>query len=217
MADTWFFMENGKQSGPVSAGQLKQLAAAGRVQADSLIWKEGLAEWIPASRVNGLFYASQMPPSPPPPPPIAHAPPPPPSAMPVPTPTGPNEIIFPSSLPVTMGRVAEAINRLGSVTEQNQSQQYVTGRIKFGLQSVKVRVSVVPAGPNQCRVVLQGSSDDVWGAGAKNATRRLMEMLRNLDNPGYKPDRLGIHPLALVGLIIGFVILVIIIMQVIGF
>lgn len=133
-----------------------------------------------------------------------------------PTPTGPNEITFPSSLPATMGRVADAIKRLGSVTEQNQLQQYVTGRIKFGLQSVKVRVSVVPAGPGQCRVVLQGSSDDVWGAGAKSATRRLMEMLRNLDNPGYQPDRLGMHPLALAGVIVGFVILMIIIMGLIS-
>jgi len=35
--------------------------------------------------------------------------------------------------------------------------------------------------------------------------------LRNVDNPGYKPDRLGIHPLALVGVLIGFGFLIVLI------
>lgn len=51
------------------------------------------------------------------------------------------------------------------------------------------------------------------GAGAKNATKRLLETLRNLDNQGYQPDRLGMHPAALVGLLIGFVLLLLVIMK----
>ena len=62
-------------------------------------------------------------------------------------------------------------------------------------------------------MLIQASSDDVWGAGAKNATKRLVETLRNLDNPGYQPDRLGMHPAALVGLLIGFVFLLLLIMK----
>jgi hypothetical protein len=38
-------------------------------------------------------------------------------------------------------------------------------------------------------------------------------MLLNLDNPGYQPDRLGMHSAALVGLLIGFVILVLLAMK----
>ena len=57
-------------------------------------------------------------------------------------------------------------------------------------------------------MVVQASSDDVWNAGGKAATKRLVETLLNLDNPGYQPDRLGIHPAALVGVIIGFVVLI---------
>ena len=62
-------------------------------------------------------------------------------------------------------------------------------------------------------MLIQASSDDVWGVGAKNATKRLVEALRNLDNPGYQPDRLGMHPAALVGLLIGFVFLLLLIMK----
>jgi hypothetical protein len=125
----------------------------------------------------------------------------------VPMPAGPNEIIFPASLPETMAKVAEAINRLGRVTELNQPDQYITGNIKFGFNSVRVRVSLIPAGPNQSRVVLQGMFDGLLGAGARSATRRLMEMLRNLDNPGYVPDRWGmpIHPLVIVGAVVAII------------
>jgi hypothetical protein len=51
----WYFASaDGSKNGPVSASQLQQLAADGQVRHDTLIWKEGLAEWVPASRVNGL-------------------------------------------------------------------------------------------------------------------------------------------------------------------
>jgi hypothetical protein len=202
MPDSWFYLEEGKQIGPTDAAGLRRLATAGTLRPDTLVWKDGLAEWIPASRLNGLFSSTKSVPPPPPRPVSASA---------IPTPTSANEIVYPASRSATMSKVANAINLLGKVTEQNVQKQYIAGKIKYGLQSVKVRVSVVPVGQNQCRVVVQGSSDDVWGAGAKNVTRRLMETLRNLDNPGYKPDRLGIHPLALAGVVIGLFVLVILI------
>ena len=60
MASEWYYLENNQQQGPVSSAQLKQLAADGRLQPDSLIWKEGLEDWVPASRVKGLFNESQI-------------------------------------------------------------------------------------------------------------------------------------------------------------
>jgi len=83
----------------------------------------------------------------------------------------------------------------------------------YGLQSVKVRTSLVERTPGKTNVVIQASSDDVWGVGAKHATKRLVETLRNLDNPGYAPDRLGMHPAALVGVVIGFVFLLLLVMK----
>lgn len=51
----WFYMVGGRQTGPVSSKQLKELASAGQVSPDTLIWKTGLAKWLKATSVKGLF------------------------------------------------------------------------------------------------------------------------------------------------------------------
>lgn len=56
MADEWHYSAGGRPPiGPVSAGELRELAAAGRLAPTDLVWKEGLAEWVPASKLKGLF------------------------------------------------------------------------------------------------------------------------------------------------------------------
>ena len=57
----------------MSNSELKALAESGRLKPTDNVWKEGLAEWIPASKVKGLFPPSPppLPPSPPPPAPDA--------------------------------------------------------------------------------------------------------------------------------------------------
>ncbi len=57
MSANWFYAPDSQQLGPVSAGQLVQLAAAGTIQPDTLIWKEGLANWVKARQVLGLVDA----------------------------------------------------------------------------------------------------------------------------------------------------------------
>lgn len=51
----YYYQHDGKQLGPVSAGQLMELATAGRLRPDDLVWKEGMPKWVPASRLKGLF------------------------------------------------------------------------------------------------------------------------------------------------------------------
>src|ERR1700730_18600490 len=51
----YYYSREGQRFGPVPGEQLKQLAAAGQLQPDDLIWKEGMANWIQAARVKGLF------------------------------------------------------------------------------------------------------------------------------------------------------------------
>jgi len=51
----WYYTHNDEEHGPVSTGQLKQLAGAGKLRADDLVWKEGMSDWVAASRVGGLF------------------------------------------------------------------------------------------------------------------------------------------------------------------
>jgi hypothetical protein len=51
----WYYARGNKQIGPVGSTELKQLAAAGQLRPNDLVWREGLTEWAPASSVRGLF------------------------------------------------------------------------------------------------------------------------------------------------------------------
>ncbi len=42
---TWYYAENNSQQGPVSDEQLGQLAASGRVNGSTLVWKAGMGAW----------------------------------------------------------------------------------------------------------------------------------------------------------------------------
>jgi hypothetical protein len=56
MAD-WYYARNGQHQGPVTSAQLKQMAAAGQIGPDDLVFKEGSTQWVAASTVAGLFPA----------------------------------------------------------------------------------------------------------------------------------------------------------------
>lgn len=57
----WYYARDNKQVGPVSAVDLKQLAASGGLHPDNLVWREGMTEWSPARNVRGLFDESSAP------------------------------------------------------------------------------------------------------------------------------------------------------------
>jgi len=53
----WYYAENNEQRGPVLEADLKGLLASNKVPADTLVWKEGMANWTPASQVASLSTA----------------------------------------------------------------------------------------------------------------------------------------------------------------
>ena len=54
----WQYLLDNQQCGPVPAGELQQLAAAGTIGPETFVWTEGLEDWIPASQIEGLFAAA---------------------------------------------------------------------------------------------------------------------------------------------------------------
>ena len=58
---------NGQAIGPFDISVLTQMAAAGQLTADSLVWKNGMAQWAKAGTVDELknLFANAMPPIPP--------------------------------------------------------------------------------------------------------------------------------------------------------
>jgi hypothetical protein len=65
MAIEWLYSRNGRQFGPVSDEQLKEMAASGYLLATDLVWRDGLSDWILASHLKGLNFSLKCP-SPPP-------------------------------------------------------------------------------------------------------------------------------------------------------
>ena len=51
----WYYAQHEEQFGPVTAAALKEMAQAGTLDRDDLIWREGMQRWAPARKVRGLF------------------------------------------------------------------------------------------------------------------------------------------------------------------
>jgi uncharacterized protein DUF4339 len=52
---SWFFAANGQQQGPYPEAQFRDLIARGTVNAQTLVWSEGMAGWQKAGEVPGLM------------------------------------------------------------------------------------------------------------------------------------------------------------------
>jgi hypothetical protein len=55
MANDWYYENGGKRHGPVAPAALKQLADAGQIRPETLIWRQGMPQWAQAKAVKGLF------------------------------------------------------------------------------------------------------------------------------------------------------------------
>lgn len=51
----WYYTQAGAQRGPIRGERLEQLARSGRLLATDLVWREGLAEWVPAGCIKDLL------------------------------------------------------------------------------------------------------------------------------------------------------------------
>jgi hypothetical protein len=57
----WYYAHGKEQVGPIPSAELKQLAAAGGLLPDDLVWREGMEQWVAARHVKGLFEAAPQP------------------------------------------------------------------------------------------------------------------------------------------------------------
>jgi len=59
-AVSYFIAVNGQQSGPFDLNTLKQMASQGQINNDTLVWKQGMAQWSAAGQqpdLSGIFGA----------------------------------------------------------------------------------------------------------------------------------------------------------------
>ncbi|PLW99349.1 MAG: antifreeze protein [Marinilabiliales bacterium] len=66
----FYLAVNGQQQGPYDIPALKQMVQSGQLTKDTLVWKEGMANWIAAGQVQEMsqVFGAVPPPVPPPPP-----------------------------------------------------------------------------------------------------------------------------------------------------
>jgi hypothetical protein len=57
----WYYVINGQQTGPVTESQLDELARAGTIKSDTLVWAEGMANWLPYNQARGGGVQGQPP------------------------------------------------------------------------------------------------------------------------------------------------------------
>ena len=61
MSDQWHLMQEGQKYGPYRGEQLVQFVQEGRIVRETLVWTEGLEDWVAASAVEGLFPPAPAP------------------------------------------------------------------------------------------------------------------------------------------------------------
>src|SRR5262245_29724181 len=54
----WFYAIDGNQKGPVEEAALQSLVTAGTITAETLVWREGMAEWQPYGRIAAASAAA---------------------------------------------------------------------------------------------------------------------------------------------------------------
>jgi len=62
----WFAALDNQQAGPLTPDQIKQMVTEGRITKETLVWKQGMADWVPAGQVPDMtaFFGSVPPPLP---------------------------------------------------------------------------------------------------------------------------------------------------------
>lgn len=99
----WCYVQRGQSVGPVPEEQLRALLASGDLYWDDLVWREGMADWLPARQVTELVGA---PPSP------------------TPVPAKPSPFMIPAPVPIQLDsrpepmQMARAANTSREVSPQ---------------------------------------------------------------------------------------------------
>lgn len=51
----WYYAKNGSQLGPIEQGELLAKLSSGEIAHSDMVWREGLGDWLPVSKVNELM------------------------------------------------------------------------------------------------------------------------------------------------------------------
>lgn len=58
---TWYYAIGSERKGPVTEAELDQLAAQGKLRSDTLVWRDGMADWKPLAEARPTSATDQPP------------------------------------------------------------------------------------------------------------------------------------------------------------
>lgn len=90
------------------------------------------------------------------------------------------EVEYPFSVEETMSDLQTALGSIGKVLEVSPALKTIVGRCRYGLQAVKLRISVVDTGRGSSMIKIVAFGDDIWGGGARKGTDKLMKALDSI-------------------------------------
>lgn len=114
MAAKWYYRKNGNEVGPVSGEDLQRLVATRQITSDDLIRRDGMENWIPASKVAGLLRPVK------PKTPIAN------QRSPEPQPTEAQDHLSTSKDEPSIGELAKAVGTIAAEKVQGTANQAVS-------------------------------------------------------------------------------------------
>ena len=178
MPSQWYVSINGESQGPFAEAQLRELVSTGRLGPSDLVWRDGMAEWVGAGKIKGLFPGGATPPPPPMPPMPAML------AAPVGTAVAPlavtvvgdGKFAFTGDYSQIFQLVERALHECDTtVKERSTENGLLRGKCKYGLNpfGITVTATFYDAPPNT-RVDIEANltdAFDTFGACKKKVTQ----------------------------------------------
>ena len=62
MSKDWYYAVEGASKGPVNEKEFDELVAGGTIRSDTLVWQEGMEDWLPYARAQGTQSTAASPP-----------------------------------------------------------------------------------------------------------------------------------------------------------
>lgn len=76
-------------------------------------------------------------------------------------------------------KVRDAVIEVGKLRSDSETTRTLEGKVKYGLQSIVLRISVLSGGqPGTSIVEFTGKGKDVWGAGPRKAMDKVVSAIR---------------------------------------
>ena len=120
-------------------------------------------------------------------------------------------------------KIKVTLNRVGELTRV-EAGQLVEGKIAFGVRPVTLRITFTPEDAKTkldeamrggvatmhqvgTRIYVEASAEDNTKMAQKNAIERFEDAYMHFDRADYTPDRLGIMPITILGILIAVILL----------